>query len=208
MFKQNDITKYFNIKQNKSFNKSVNKSNKSCTNISNNVHNKSLDNLSSILMNTSQHTSVDNQYYIYTDGACTNNGTKYAKAGLGIYFGDNDHRNISKRIQGKQSNNVAELTAIKDTFNIIKYDILSGKNITIISDSRYSILCVTSYGKKCSEKKWNINIPNLQLVKDTYELYKNIKNVHFQHIKAHTNKTDKHSIGNYNADKLATDSLK
>ena len=35
-------------------------------------------------------------------------------------------------------------------------------------------------------------------------MYKDKPNIQFMYIKAHTNNTDIHSIGNYNADKLAT----
>ena len=48
--------------------------------------------------------------YVYTDGACIHNGKKYAKAGIGIFFGPGDRRNVSERITGKQTNN-----AIVDT---------------------------------------------------------------------------------------------
>ena len=46
----------------------------------------------------------DPDYYVYTDGACSNNGRENASAGIGIYFGENDARNASQRIIGKQSN--------------------------------------------------------------------------------------------------------
>ena len=29
---------------------------------------------------------------VFTDGACSNNGKPNAKAGLGVYFGENDQR--------------------------------------------------------------------------------------------------------------------
>ena len=51
-------------------------------------------------------------------------------------------------------------------------------------------------------KKGN-EIPNKELVKTIYEIYKDKSNIKFQHIKAHTSNTDIHSIGNKNADKLA-----
>ena len=146
-------------------------------------------------------------YYVYTDGACINNGSESAMAGMGIYFGPDDPRNVSQRIDGKQSNNTAELTAIIKTFSIIENDILAGKNITIMSDSDYSIRCCTTYGEKCSQKNWNVDIPNKELVRTAFELYKNIKNVRFVHIKAHTNASDIHSIGNDNADRLANLSI-
>ena len=142
-------------------------------------------------------------YYVYTDGACSNNGKDNAFAGIGIFFGINDNRNISKNIEGKQTNNTAELSAIIETYNIIENDIINGKKIAIVSDSEYAIKCVSSYGEKCSKQNWNVDIPNKELVKIAYELYKNKHNIKFIHIKAHTNNTDNHSIGNDNADKLA-----
>ena len=50
---------------------------------------------------------------VYTDGACIHNGKKNALAGIGVYFGENDFRNTSSRISGKQSNNTAELKSQK-----------------------------------------------------------------------------------------------
>lgn len=146
-------------------------------------------------------------YYVYTDGACINNGKKNAKAGLGIYFAPDDPRNTYKPIIGKQTNNIAELTAIRDTYILIKKDILEGKKIVIYSDSIYGIRCLTTYGKKCDDKQWNDNIPNKELVQETYNLYKDIHNVCFRHIRAHTGLNDIHSIGNENADRLANKAI-
>ena len=142
-------------------------------------------------------------YYVYTDGACSNNGKDTALAGIGIFFGMNDNRNVSKKIKGKQTNNTAELSAIIETYYIIENDIVNGKKVAIVSDSEYAIKCVTSYGDKCYKKGWNVDIPNKGLVKIAYELYMNKPNIQFIHIKAHTNNTDVHSFGNDNADKLA-----
>ena len=146
-------------------------------------------------------------YFVYTDGSCHNNGQEGASAGIGIYFGINDPRNVSKKISGKQTNNIAELTAIYQTYDIIKSDIINGKRITIVSDSEYAIKCLTSYGKKCFLDHWKKDIPNKELVRITYETYYKMHNVMFKHVKAHTTNKDIHSIGNFYADKLANDSL-
>jgi len=146
-------------------------------------------------------------YYVYTDGACSHNGSKYAKAGIGIYFGENDTRNTSERVIGKQTNNTAELKAIIKTFEIIKPDLEKGKKICIASDSEYSIKCATSYGNKMARDEWAKNIPNKELVKKIYELAKVNKNVKFKHVRAHTGKTDIHSVGNDNADILANEAI-
>lgn len=141
--------------------------------------------------------------YIYTDGACSNNGRKGAVAGIGIYFGPQDSRNVSKRIDGKQTNNTAELGAILHLYTIIEDDIRDGKHIGIVTDSIYAIRCCTTYGKKCADAGWKKDIPNKDMVKRAYELYSGT-NVEFIYVMAHTGNTDVHSLGNREADLLAT----
>jgi ribonuclease HI len=165
--------------------------------------NKSIDDIDDTKNKKLQDINFNPDYYVYTDGACSNNGKNNAFAGIGIFFDINDTRNVSKKIEGKQTNNTAELTAIIETYFIIKNDIMNGKKIAIVSDSEYAINCVSSYGEKCYRKNWNIDIPNKELVKKVYEMYKDKVNIKFIHIKAHTNNIDIHSIGNDNADKLA-----
>jgi len=154
-------------------------------------------------------TTREPDYYVYTDGSCIHNGKPNAKAGYGIYFGENDERNVSKRIEegGKQTNNIAELTAIVEAYKIIQEDLKKGKTVGIVSDSVYSLRCITSYGEKCNKNDWKEDIPNKELVKYAYQLFKEEKNIEFIHIKAHTNKTDNHSLGNEKADLLANQSL-
>ena len=133
--------------------------------------------------------------YVYCDGSCIYNGKSNAKASIGIYFGENDKRNVSESIEGN-TNNIAELVAM-----IRVYDIIKDEPYTIVSDSKYALLCVGSYGKKCEEKGWS-DIPNKELVKKLYYTYKNTS-IQFLHVYSHTNKKDIHSVGNQNADKLA-----
>lgn len=144
------------------------------------------------------------EYFVYTDGACSNNGRKNAAAGIGIFFGIGDVRNVSRRIEGKQTNNTAELTAILEAYALIEPDLLE-KRVTIVSDSEYAIRCATSYGETCSKKGWP-DIPNLELVKRVYEVYQG-KPIRFKHFQSHTSHTDIYSVGNRHADALATQCL-
>ena len=146
-------------------------------------------------------------YYVYTDGACSNNGKANAEAGIGIYFGEDDSRNLSKRVDGNQTNNAAELNAIIIAYCIIEDDIASGKKVAIVTDSEYAMKCASSYGEKCSGEGWSKDIPNKELVKLAYETYKDKPNIKFIHIKSHTTNSDIHSIGNANADYLANMSI-
>lgn len=143
--------------------------------------------------------SETNTQYVYCDGSCIHNGSPNAKAGIGIYFGDNDSRNVSQRIKGN-TNNIAELTAM-----IQIYDIVKGVPLCIVSDSKYALHCVGSYGRRCEKIQWP-DIPNKELVKQLYYTYKDTS-FEFIHVYAHTNKNDMHSIGNKHADKLAYDSI-
>ena len=193
---KNALYKKFNTKEEADNFIKVNE--KNIDDMNNNIQNHN------IIVNSKDDNIVFNpDYYVYTDGACSNNGKDNALAGIGIFFGINDNRNISKKIEGKQTNNTAELSAIIETYHIIENDILNGKKIAIVSDSEYAIKCVSSYGEKCYRKCWNVDIPNKDLVKIAYEMYKDKLNIQFIHIKAHTNNTDIHSFGNDNADKLA-----
>jgi ribonuclease HI len=141
-------------------------------------------------------------YYVYTDGSCSNNGSRHAAAGIGIYFGEDDPRNVSQRVEGKQTNNTAELGAIHHLYGLIEPDIKQGKHIAVVSDSEYAIRCATTYGAKQAKAGWPA-IPNRDLVKAIYEAYSDKPNVQFVHIMAHTEKTDVHSRGNDGADRLA-----
>ena len=144
--------------------------------------------------------------YIYVDGSCAKNGYTGAMAGIGIYFGYQDPRNVSQRIEGKQTNNIAELGAVLHLYTILEEDIRAGKSIGIVTDSIYAIRCCTTYGKKCADAGWKKDIPNKEMVKRAYELYSGT-NVEFIHVMAHTGNTDVHSLGNREADRLATSSL-
>ena len=145
---------------------------------------------------------------VFTDGACSNNGKQNAKAGIGVFFEENDPRNVSRRVDGKQTNNTAELTAIVVVFDILREDIEQGKKIVIHSDSEYSINCMTKWGVKWAQDNWSKKtIKNLELVKEGYELFQQFPNVSISHVKAHTESMDPLSVGNRGADRLANESI-
>ena len=142
---------------------------------------------------------------VYIDGACSNNGKPNAKAGYGVFFKHNDPRNEYKMVNGKQSNNTGELTAFIRSIEILENE----KDIVhIYTDSEYVIKCATTYGSKLEKNNWksskeNKTIPNLELLKKAYCLFKTKTNFKLHHIEAHTDNDDIHSLGNKEADKLA-----
>lgn len=144
---------------------------------------------------------------VYVDGACTNNGKPNAKAGYGVFFSNNDSRNESNQVVGKQSNNTAELTAFIRAIEILSKEIENKEPINMYIDSEYVIKCATSYGSKLARNEWKTSTnkipPNVELVKKAYMLFHGKPNIKLHHIAAHTNKQDVHSMGNAGADRLA-----
>ncbi|KAI8248467.1 Ribonuclease H1 [Colletotrichum sp. SAR 10_98] len=106
--------------------------------------------------------------HIYTDGSCLGNGTDNATGGVGVFFGENDPRNVSERLEGKkQTNQRAELTGVLRALE--KTPATQGAQI--LTDSRYSINCVQKWAPIWQGQGWktsvlNNDVPNKDLVQD------------------------------------------
>lgn len=154
-------------------------------------------------------TEQNNTINVYTDGSCQNNGSPHARAGYAVYFGENDERNEYDIVKGKQSNNTGELTGFIRALEIVSTDIdRKNANVNVYTDSEYVIKCISSYGDKLAANDWKTSRkkdpPNKELLQRAHYLFtKYKKNVKVHHIKAHTDKTDIHSLGNSEADRLA-----
>ncbi len=161
--------------------------------------------------NKEKNIDVDSDYkkydiVVFTDGCCKNNGNS-GIGSIGIFFNDDDERNVSLKLKGEVTNNIAELTAILQTLIILKDEIKEKMKILIVSDSEYAIKCATHYGKKLEENGWlnskGKTPPNLELVQQIYAITSKFKNIKFKHVMAHTENKDFYSIGNAHADRLA-----
>ena len=173
---------------------------------------KSTDSIVTSSLSSTVPVQDSNTIYVYTDGSCIHNGTPRAKAGMGVYFGQNDPRNVSKQVVGKQSNNTGELGALLEAMTIMEPYTNADPKLTVIfvTDSKYSMLCLTSFGEKNSKKLWSDSIPNKELVREVYTLYSKYARQSkwkAMHVMAHTNGSDVHSIGNDHADRLANEAI-
>jgi len=162
----------------------------------------------------------NNDIAVFVDGSVFNNGKKNAYGGIGIYFSDNDSRNISKKLEKnkKISNNIAEIIACIEAIKIIVNDISYNENnkIIIYSDSEYTINCITKWSKLWIAHDWQrpvgsklMPIKNKDLIIELYILYYKYK-CKFVHVKSHQiQPLVKTSVdyfkwnGNMMADKLA-----
>lgn len=96
-------------------------------------------------------TEPDGMLRVYTDGSSLANGKVGSRAGVGVFFGDGDPRNVSERLEGEpQTNQRAELMAMLRALEIAPV----GQAVQIISDSQYSINCVTQWAVGWKKKGW------------------------------------------------------
>jgi ribonuclease HI len=146
----------------------------------------------------------DELNFVYTDGACRGNGTPTARASIGVYFGPGDDRNVYALVEGRQTNNVAEVTAILRALDVIGTD---GASWVIVTDSTYAMRWAGSLGEKNAVAGWTKAVPNKTLVRRLYEEVSGRSQVRMQKVAAHTNGTDQHSVGNRWADTLANRAL-
>lgn len=157
---------------------------------------------------------------VYTDGGYRKvSASKKKLASMGVYFGPNDARNVSSLILPqhtfgctKQTNNVGELCAILEALRLLEMEVYTKKETLLIgTDSQYAIRCATTYGVKCAPggvKEHDTSVPNRALVLALYNKITQAEGrVQFLHIPAHTDNNDVHSIGNREADALATQAL-
>ncbi|EEP78391.1 ribonuclease H [Uncinocarpus reesii 1704] len=147
--------------------------------------------------------TLGNMLNIYTDGSALGNGKLRAKAGVGVYFGPGDERNVSEPLKGnRQTNQRAELTAISRALDIAPRH----RDVTIYTDSKYSIDCVTVWCIRWQRNKWmtadskpveNKDLIQSILTKIEERTSLNVKTL-FEWVKGH----NKHP-GNEAADRLA-----
>lgn len=150
---------------------------------------------------------------VYTDGACTNNGKKNAMGGIGIHFPNKELPDISQSYKaGLCTNQKTELYAILTALRYINVKLgLKNYQLTIKTDSQYSINCITQWVKKWSTNNWltkaNTPVLNREYIQAIDRYYRKY-NISFVHVHAHTRLTDNDSLANAVADKLATDAIK
>lgn len=85
------------------------------------------------------------------------NGASHARAGIGVYFGENDPDNVSEEIvtDKSETNNKAELTAILSALKICEQKhYVDTHHIVICSDSQYAMNCCQKWIKKWQKNDW------------------------------------------------------
>ena len=145
---------------------------------------------------------------IFTDGSCTNNGRKGARAGYGVIYPDILAASWGCPIGGG-TNQTAEMTAILE--GLRKGTTLMGDPAEIIvhifTDSEYSINCLTKWVSGWRKRDWKTAegkpVVHRELIERILEQLKLYSGHVFIHVKAHTDGTDENSKWNNEADNIA-----
>jgi ribonuclease HI len=144
---------------------------------------------------------------VYTDGACKANGSKAAdSAGVGVYWGHGDPRNVARLVRGTPTNNVAELEAVEDAVDTIVGDRhLASSKVVIVTDSKYSIDVLRTWYDGFVRRGWKTvggeTVANQDLIRRIHA--KLLPTTVFAHIRGHRD-----HLGNIAADALAVAAVK
>lgn len=136
----------------------------------------------------------DRQITVFTDGSYSRT-TDTANAGCGIWFGEDDERNMALRMPDRfRTNNAAELAAILAAASQINIH----DDLHIISDSKYVIDGITKHIEKWENIGW-IGVKNSSLFKAVVTALRLRKGITtLEKVKGHSGVR-----GNEEADKLA-----
>ncbi|CEM06434.1 unnamed protein product [Vitrella brassicaformis CCMP3155] len=141
--------------------------------------------------------------YVFTDGACINNGQPNAQAGWS-FVAPGEGVEGRGRLYGRQTNQRAELFAIIKALHAYRQGPLASCPIVLYSDSEYAIKCVWEWTPKWKQNGWR-NANNQDLIKALDKLVQSMGPVmlRFVHVYSHTGVP-----GNDMADAMANDAIK
>lgn len=128
---------------------------------------------------------------IYCDGACSPNPGK-SGTGLAVYQQGKVGALYYGLYQANGTNNTAELNGLLYSFKLAKKYLDTVEQVQILSDSKYSIDCITKWATGWQKKGWTRGkgeeIKNVNMIKECFALYQEIKQkIQISHVKGHAN---------------------
>ena len=154
----------------------------------------------------------EQQFCVFTDGACNFNGKKNANAGYAVVFPNNREYDFSERLSNNPTNNRAEyLAIIKALEHANKIEPDNKETLYLYTDSELLINSVTKWIKGWKKNNWITSKKTPVLNKDLLVIIDNYltkRKVVFTHVRAHTNNTDWESYWNNIVDTMAKNTIK
>lgn len=131
------------------------------------------------------------EFNIYCDGACSPNPGK-SGSGIAIYQKEQLIQLWYGLYDKNGTNNTAELNALHEALKIAAIHIKKNQTVQILSDSKYSIDCITKWAKGWKSKGWTRGkgeeIKNLEIIQGCFSLYETLKShLTITHVKGHAN---------------------
>ena len=151
---------------------------------------------------TNTTTALNADIQIYCDGACSPNPGK-SGTGLALYQQGKVSALYYGLYNANGTNNTAELNGMLMSFKLAQKKLQTTSKVQILSDSKYSIDCITKWAKGWQAKGWTRGkgeeIKNVELIKECFALYQALKSqLIISHVKGHAN-----IEGNELADRMA-----
>ncbi|ELU04460.1 hypothetical protein CAPTEDRAFT_135802, partial [Capitella teleta] len=138
---------------------------------------------------------------VYTDGCCHDNGRGDPRAGIGVYWGPGNERNLAEKLYGRQTNNRAEIYAAHRAIEQAKE--MNIQNLVIFTDSQFLISCITKWIQNWKKRGWKTTSGKAVINREELENLDSVMqgiNVRWEHVKGHSGVE-----GNEMADQLANE---
>ncbi|XP_069033550.1 ribonuclease H1 [Embiotoca jacksoni] len=103
---------------------------------------------------------------VYTDGCCSGNGQKRARAGIGVFWGCNHPLNAAERLEGRQTNQRAEIQAACRALEQAKEKNI--RKLVLYTDSMFTINGVTRWVKNWKLNGWRLKSGGPIINKDDF----------------------------------------
>ncbi|XP_037668651.1 ribonuclease H1 isoform X1 [Choloepus didactylus] len=141
---------------------------------------------------------------VYTDGCCSSNGRRRARAGIGVYWGPGHPLNVGIRLPGRQTNQRAEIHAACKAIEQAKAQNIN--KLVLYTDSMFTINGITNWVQGWKNNGWRTSTGKEVINKEDFvELERLTQDMDIQwvHVPGHSGFT-----GNEEADRLAREGAK
>ncbi|XP_061067257.1 ribonuclease H1 isoform X1 [Eubalaena glacialis] len=141
---------------------------------------------------------------VYTDGCCSSNGRRRARAGIGVYWGPGHPLNVGIRLPGRQTNQRAEIHAACKAIEQAKAQNIN--KLVLYTDSMFTINGITNWLQGWKKSGWRTSTGKEVINKEDFmELDRLVQGMDIQwmHVPGHSG-----FIGNEEADRLARQGAK
>ncbi|XP_005662827.1 ribonuclease H1 isoform X2 [Sus scrofa] len=155
--------------------------------------------------NSASHEGSEGEFVVvYTDGCCSSNGRRRARAGIGVYWGPGHPLNVGIRLPGRQTNQRAEIHAACKALELAKAQNIS--KLVLYTDSMFTINGITSWVPGWKKNGWRTSTHKEVVNKEDFQELERLAqgmDVQWMHVPGHAG-----FIGNEEADRLAREGAK